>query len=87
MRGLFEQVSGDTTRPEDGLAPPEDDVPVVFDDEAIEVPPALDTCSTVLEEDKPLANTAFASSMEVNARLVSPRKNGTRFRRECRRAA
>ena len=34
----------------------------------------------VLEYDTPLVNTAFASSMEVNARLVSPRKNGTPFR-------
>ena len=46
MRGLSEQVCGDTTRPKDGLVALEDDAPLVLDDEAIEAPPALDTCST-----------------------------------------
>ena len=49
LRGLSKQVCGDNTRPQEGLGEPKDDVPMVFDDEAIEAPPALDTCSTVLE--------------------------------------
>ena len=61
------EVSGDTTRPEDGLAPPEDDVPVVFDDEAIEVPPAtLYNDSSALRMWARLVGQLHRSHPEIN---------------------